>query len=98
MLLQDPGTPQRALAPLIGLAQRLPSEFAFRAVEEPGDRLYPSAFVVNDRGGWYFRTLGHRFDGETDLHSEARVRQLRATFEPMWERARPCTEFRALGI
>lgn len=98
VLLQDPGTPQRALAPLIGLAQRLPSEFAFRAVEEPGDRLYPSAFVVNDRGGWYFRTLGHRFDGETDLDSEARVRQLRATFEPMWERARPCTEFRALGI
>ena len=98
VLLQDPGTPQRALAPLIALAQRLPSAFAFRAVEEPTDRIYPSAFVVNDRGGWYFRTLGHRFDGETDLTSEARVRQLRATFEPMWERARPCTEFRALGI
>lgn len=98
LLLQDPGTPQRALAPLINLAQRLPSAFAFRAVEEPGDRLYPSAFVVNDRGGWYFRTLGHRFDGETDLDSEARARQLRSTFEPIWERARPCTEFRALGI
>ena len=98
ILLQDPGTPQRALSPLIGLAQRLPSAFAFRAVEEPGDLAYASAFVVNDRGGWYFRTLGHRFDGETHLHGEPRARQLRAGFDPMWERARPCTEFRALGI
>jgi len=98
LLLQDPATPQRALSPLIGLAQRLPSAFAFRAVEEPGDRAYPSAFVVNDRGGWYFRTLGHRFDGETELDGEARARQLRSAFEPMWERARACTEFRALGI
>ena len=98
LLLQDPGTPQRALAPLIALAQRLPSAFAFRAVEEPGDRAYPSAFMVNDRGGWYFRTLGHRFDGETELDGEARARQLRATFEPIWERARVCTEFRALGF
>src|SRR5688572_16290537 len=39
VLLQDPGTPQRALAPLIALAQRLPSAFAFRAVEEPTDRI-----------------------------------------------------------
>ncbi len=98
ILLQDPGTPQRALSPLIGLAQRLPSAFAFRAVEEPGDLDYPSAFVVNDRGGWYYRTLGHRFDGETELDGEPRARQLRATFDPMWERARPCSEFRALGI
>lgn len=98
VLLQDPGTPQRALSPLIGLAQRLPSAFAFRAVEEPGDLAYAPAFLVNDRGGWYFRTLGHRFDGETEIHGEPRARQLRATFEPMWERARPCTEFRALGI
>ena len=98
ILLQDPGTPQRALSPLIGMAQRLPSAFALRAVEEPGDLAYAAAFVVNDRGGWYFRTLGHRFDGETHLHGEPRARQLRAAFEPMWERARPCTEFRALGI
>lgn len=98
VLLQDPGTPQRARSPLIGLAQRLPSAFAFRAVEEPADLAYASAFVVNDRGGWYFRTLGHRFDGETEIDGEPHARQLRAAFEPMWERARSCTEFRALGI
>lgn len=98
VLLQDPAAPQRALAPLIGLAQRLPTAFEFRAIEEPVDQNYPSAYVVNDRDGWYFRTLGHRFDGETRIDDGARARQLRAHFDPVWERARPCSEYRALGI
>mgnify|MGYP003575998030 CR=1 FL=1 len=98
VLLHDPEAPRRALAPLINLSQRLPSAFSFRAIEEPVDRDYPSAYVANDGGGWYFRTLGHRFEGETRLDDEARARQLRAHFTPVWERARPCTEFRALGI
>jgi len=98
VLLHDPEAPRRALAPLIPLSQRLPSSFAFRAIEEPVDRDYPSAYIANDGAGWYFRTLGHRFDGETRLDDEARARQLRAHFSPVWERARPCTEFRALGI
>ncbi|MEH6414032.1 GNAT family N-acetyltransferase [Pseudomonas sp. CGJS7] len=98
VLLQDPAAPQRALAPLIALAQRLPSAFEFRAIEEPVDRNHPPAYLVNDRDGWYYRPLGHRFDGETRLDGGARARQLRAHFEPVWERARPCTEYRALGI
>lgn len=97
VLLQDPAAPQRALSPVIGLAQRLPSAFALRAIEEPGDRAYPSAYVTSDEG-WYFRPLGHRLDGETRLDDRARARQLHSTFEPVWQRARPCTEFRALGI
>lgn len=98
ILLQDAVTPQANHAPLIGLAQRLPSAFLFRVIEEPVDRAYPSAFAVNDRGGWYFRTLGHRPEGETRIDQPARVRQLLGTFEPVWERARPCSEYRALGI
>ncbi|MGQ4584199.1 GNAT family N-acetyltransferase [Lysobacter sp. F60174L2] len=98
VLLQDPAEPQRALAPLIGLAQRLPSAFAFRAIEEPTDRSYASAYVANDLRGYYFRPLGHRFDGETRLDASGRARQLRATFDPVWQRARPCTEYRALGL
>lgn len=98
ILLQDPASPQRALAPLIGLAQRLPSAFGFRAIEEPTDRGYPSAYVANDLGGYYFRPLGHRFDGETRLDGPARARQLRSTFDPVWQRARWCTEYRTLGI
>jgi hypothetical protein len=98
ILLQDAATPQRRLAPLIGLAQRLPSLFVFREVLDPVDRAYPSAFVCNDAGGFYFRGLGHRFDGEADLHAPGRARQLRADFERVWERSRPVTEYRSLGI
>jgi predicted GNAT family N-acyltransferase len=98
ILLQDAITPQLAHAPLLGLAQRLPSAILFRVIEEPVDRAYASAFIANDRGGWYFRTLGHRPEGETRIDQPARARQLQNVFEPVWERARPCGEYRALGI
>lgn len=97
-LLQDAGAPQRDHAPLLALAQRLPSVFLFREVADPVDRAYPSAFVVNDVGGFYFRGLGHRFDGEADLHASGRSRQLRMAFDGIWERSRPVAEYRALGL
>ena len=98
ILLQDTAAPQRALAPLLPLAQRLPSVFSFRTVTEPVDRAYASAFLANDAGGYYFRQLGHRFDGEADLDGAGRARQLQEGFGRVWERAHLCTEFRALGI
>ncbi|QDH69934.1 GNAT family N-acetyltransferase [Marilutibacter alkalisoli] len=98
ILLQNPGPAQRAAAPLIGLAQRLPSSIGFRIVEEPVDRDFAGAYAVNDRGGWYYRNLGHRFEGETRLDAPGRARQLRALFQETWERARPGVEFRALGL
>lgn len=97
-LLQDASTPQRKQSPLLALAQRLPSSFAFREVADPVDRAYPSAFIANDAGGFYFRSLGHRLDGEVDLHAPGRARQLRGGFERVWERSRAVTEYRALGI
>lgn len=98
ILLQDPLTARQSLAPLIELGQRLPSLISFRAVEEQVDRGYPSAFMASDKGGWLFRPLGNRPEGETSVVHRARARQLLGVFEPFWERARPCTEFRALGI
>ena len=98
ILLQDAATPHRRHAPLIALAQRLPSVFLFREVLDPVDRAYPSAFVCNDAGGFYFRGLGHRFDGEADLHAPGRARQLQEGFDRIWERSRAVTEYRNLGI
>lgn len=98
ILLQDAGTPQRAHAPLIGLGQRLSSVFAFREISDPADHGYASAFIANDSGGYYFRTLGNRFDGEAALDFGGRARQLADGFMPVWERARIVTEFRALDI
>ena len=97
-LLQDADTPQRDHAPLIALAQRLPSVLLFREVDDPVDRAYPSAFIANDGGGYYFRGLGHRFDGESALDAGGRARQLREEFDRTWERSRPCSEFRSLGL
>jgi predicted GNAT family N-acyltransferase len=98
LLLQDAAAPQRAQAPLLALAQRLPSAFLFREVADTVDREYPSAFLANDVGGHYFRGLAQRLDGEADLNAPGRARQLRATFDRAWERSRPVTEYRALGI
>lgn len=98
ILVQDAAAPQRAHAPLLALAQRLSSVFLFREVADPVDRAYPSAFVANDAGGFYFRALGHRFDGEMDLHAPGRARQLRMQFDAVWERARRVDEYRALGL
>jgi len=98
ILLQDAAAPQRAHAPLLELAQRLPSVFLFREPIDPVDRAYASAYLANDNGGYYFRSLGHRLEGEADLHGPGRARQLRNAFEQVWERSRPVTEYRALGI
>jgi predicted GNAT family N-acyltransferase len=98
ILLQDAATPQRLLAPLLPLAQRLPSSLLFREIDDPVDRNYPSAYVANDAGGYYFRPLGNRFDGEAELDGPGRARQLREEFARIWERSRACSEYRALGI
>jgi predicted GNAT family N-acyltransferase len=98
VLLHDVATPQRAQAPMLALAQRLPSIFQFRALEDPVDRDDPAAFIAGDGGGYYLRSLGHRVEGEAQSHAPARVRQLRAGFDEAWERSRPVSEFRALGI
>ncbi|GAB3331858.1 GNAT family N-acetyltransferase [Marilutibacter aestuarii] len=98
VLLRDPKAAQDALSPLISLGQRRSSAIAFRVIEEPVDLNFAGAYAFNDRGGWYYRPLGHRVDGETRIDDPARVRQLRAAFQEIWERARPCSEFRALGL
>ena len=98
VLLHDAAAPQHALAPLLPLAQRLPSVFAFREIHDPVDRAWPSAFVANDTGGWYFRPLGHRLEGEARLDEPARARQLQEEFTRTWERARICTLYRALDL
>lgn len=98
VLLHDAATPQRANAPLLALAQRLPSIFLFRELQDPVDRNDPAAFLAGDGGGYYLRSLGQRVEGEAELHAPARVRQLRAGFDEAWECSRPVSEYRALGL
>ena len=98
VLLHDAVAAQRAHAPLLTLAQRLPSVFLVREVDDPVDRNDASACIANDAGGYYHRPLGQRFDGEAALSGAPRARQLVESFDPVWERSRPCSELRALGL
>ena len=98
LLVLDATAIQRAHAPLLGLAQRLPSVFQFRELADPVDRARADAFIATDAGGCYHREFGHRFDGEALMHGAGRARQLCEAFDPVWERSRPCSELRALGL
>lgn len=98
VLLHDAVAAQRAHSPLLTLAQRLPSVFLVREVDDPVDRNDASACIANDAGGYYHRPLGQRFDGEAALSGAPRARQLVESFDPVWERSRPCSELRALGL
>ena len=98
VLLHEAAAPQRAHAPLLALAQRLSSVFLFRELQDPVDRNDPATFIAGDGGGYYLRSLGQRVEGEAESHAPARVRQLRASFDEAWERSRPISEYRALGL
>jgi predicted GNAT family N-acyltransferase len=98
IIIQDPAILRSQPHPLLALTQRLPSHFNIRAPVEAEDLQYLSAFVINDRGGYLFRLLGNRYEGHWSPNLPARHRQLGEEFERVWQRSRPCTEFRALGL
>lgn len=98
IVLLDPAAVQGQGHPLLGLAQRMTSVFQFRTPTDDVDLQYPSAFLANDRDGYLFRQLGSRWEGDWSPANPARTRQLLDHFGRVWERSRPCTEFRALGI
>lgn len=98
VILQEPASAQGAIHPLLTLAQRMTSVFQFRTPVDPVDLQYPSAFLVNDRDGYLFRGIGTRFEGDWSPALPSRTRQLSDHFGRIWERSRPCTELRTLGI
>jgi predicted GNAT family N-acyltransferase len=83
---------------LIDLAQRLSSAFLLRTPIEADDLQYPSAYLVNDRDGYLFRQQNSQYRGVWSPTMPARNRQLTEEFDRVWQRCRPCTEFRALGL
>jgi predicted GNAT family N-acyltransferase len=98
IVLLAPAAAQAAHHPLLGLAQRLSSVFQIRTPLETHDQHLASAWVASDRGGVYYRPIGSRVEGEASACHPPRARQLMAEFEPVWERSRPASELRALGI
>lgn len=98
ILVSQPQAPVKRGHRLIELAQRLSSVFAFRTPVQETDLQYPSAFVLNDRRGYYFRTLGSRYEGELVTYAPGRHAQLREYFGQVWERSEPSEELRLLAL
>lgn len=98
ILVQDVRKPLTDGHRLIALAQRLPSAIALRTPVEERDLQYPSAFVLNDRGGYLFRILGSRAEGEGSTCAPGRHAQLCEFFDQVWERSQPSAELRTLGF
>ena len=97
VLVQDTGRAVRDGHRLLDLAQRLSSIVHLR---RPGleDQQYPSAFLLTDNGGYFFRTFGDRFEGEGDLYYPPRRDELKRYFDEAWERAEQPQELRRLSL
>jgi len=98
ILVQDPQQPLRRGNRLVALARRLTSVFALRTPVQDSDLQYPSAFLLNDSAGFYFRTLGNRFEGEAVNYSPGRHAQLLEFFKQVWERSESSEELRQLEL
>jgi hypothetical protein len=98
ILVQEPRQPASRGHRLIALAQRLSSVFSFRTPVQDDDLQYPSAFLLNDVRGYYFRVLGSRYEGEIVNYAPGRHAQLQEYFNQVWERSEPSEEMRQLAI
>lgn len=98
VIIQEPDNLRGQTHPLLELAQRLTSSFSIRAPVEAEDIDYLPAFAVNDADGYVFRSVGNRVEGHWSPNLPAKNRPLREEFERVWQRSRPCAEFRALNL
>jgi hypothetical protein len=98
VLIRSPSDISHDRHPLVSLAQRTPSFIALRSPVSDEDRQYPSAFVLNDTGGYFFRVLAGRPEGEGSTRAPGRQNELRQLFESVWHRSEPDPEFRRLSL
>lgn len=98
IVLHEPTLALRDMHPLIPVLQRLSSSLLVRVPHEEADLQYPAAFVAADRGGYLFRPIGSRVEGNANLYAPGRQRQLRDYFQQVWERSLPSPELRPLHI
>ena len=98
IIVQEPQKPAAYGHRLIALAQRLTSVFAFRTPVQESDLQYPSAFLLNDTRGYYFRVLGNRYEGDAVNYAPGKHAQLQEFFNQAWERSEASDELRQLAL
>lgn len=97
ILVQDATRAVRDGHRLLDLAQRLSSLIQIRRpVEE--DLQFPGAMVLNDAGGFLYRSFGDRPEAEGDLYYPPRRNELKRYFDQVWERAEQPPELRRLSL
>jgi hypothetical protein len=97
ILIQDASDAVRDSHRLLHLAARLPTYIHLRTpVDE--DRQYPSAFLLNDIGGFLLRPIGSRYEGEGHSASPGLQAGLLNYFNQVWERAEPDPELRRVSV
>lgn len=98
VLIQEPEAPARDGRRLLHLAHRAPSAIQLRVPTIEEDRHYAGAYLVNDAGGFFFRPLGSRYDGEARFRAPGGARQLIDAFDQVWHRAEPSPLLRRLSL
>ncbi len=98
IIVHDPAAAGHERSGLLPLAQRMSSTVQIRRPTEDVDLQYPSAFVLADAGGYLFRPLGSRYDGNMNPHAPGRQRQLLDYFREVWERSAVAEELRQLRL
>lgn len=98
IIVQEPEKLRDQSHPLLDLSQRLSSFFAIRTPSESEDLQYTSAFLLSDDRGFLFRQFSNRYQGYWSPNLPSRQRPLQEYFDQVWQRCRPCSEFRALHL
>lgn len=97
VLVQDPTRAKTDGHRLVQLAHRLTSAIDLR--QPCADDLdYRAAFLCNDTGGYLYRSMADRFEGESDRYNPLRCAELQRYFNDVWERAKAIDEFRRLSL
>ena len=98
LLLHEPAAAQRDGHRLIDLAQRLPSAWQIRVPVEPVDLDCPSAWLLNDAGGYLFQPDAERPHGRASRRDRAAQVPLRQRFDEAWERSVRARELQTLDL
>lgn len=98
ILVLDPDLLLRSGHRLIGLAQRLETAIQVRSPGEREDRRYPSAFLVNDVGGYLLQPRADQPRAFGSTRAPGRHRNLANYFDEVWQRSQPATAWRKLDL
>jgi hypothetical protein len=93
----DPGPAIRAGHRLVTLAQRFSSYIEVRRASRDHAGL-TETYLIADEAAVLFRPIASRYEGYADVHAPLEARLHLKSFEEIWEKAEPDTEFRRLGI